>query len=178
MSVLVGMAKAFCVGAHTAVGQVRKYTFEDYHWHPFGVLEILELAADVDDEMRCAALLHDVEEDTKTKNRHIAWFFGVSVAALVSDLTDVSKPEDGNRETRKAIDRAHTALAQPRAKSVKLADLIHNARNILEHDPKFAKTFMVEKRALLEVLKEGDPTLYAMAKAIVDNYFMENPDVA
>lgn len=178
MSVIVEQARAFCVGAHTAVGQVRKYTFEDYHWHPFGVLEILELAADVDDEMRCGALLHDVEEDTATKNGHIAWIFGTGVASLVSDLTDVSKPEDGNREVRKAIDREHTAKAQPRAKTIKLADLIHNSRNIMECDLKFAKVYMPEKRALLEVLTEGDPTLYAIAKEIVDNYFLENPDVS
>lgn len=178
MSAIVEQARAFCVGAHTAIGQLRKYTLEDYHLHPYGVLEILELAADVDDEMRCAALLHDVEEDTQTKNGHIAWIFGTGVASLVSDLTDVSKPEDGNRAFRKAMDREHTARAQPRAKSVKVADLIHNARNILECDLKFAKIFMVEKRALLEVLTEADPTLYAIAKEIVDNYFLENPDVS
>lgn len=178
MSAIVEQARAFCVGAHTAVGQVRKYTFEDYHHHPFGVLEILERATDVDDEMRCAALLHDVEEDTQTKNSHIAWFFGKGVAALVSDLTDISKPEDGNREFRKAMDREHTAKASPRAKSIKLADLIHNSCNIMKCDQKFAKIYMPEKRALLEVLTEGDRTLYLIAKKLVDDYFRENPDVS
>jgi len=31
------------------------------------------------------------------------------------------------------------------------------------HDPEFAKTYLAEKRLLLEVLTEGDPTLYAEA---------------
>jgi (p)ppGpp synthase/HD superfamily hydrolase len=172
----VALAKAFCVGAHTAVGQLRKYVLTDYHEHPLNVLFILNQAANVDDDMRCAALLHDVLEDTQTKRDHIEDMFGSDVAQLVEELTDVSKPEDGNREIRKAIDRAHTAQASPRGKTIKLCDLIDNAGSIQEHDAKFAKTYMHEKRLLLEVLKEGDPGLYAKACKIVEDYFKENHD--
>jgi (p)ppGpp synthase/HD superfamily hydrolase len=173
----VDLAKAFCVGAHTAVGQLRKYVLTDYHEHPLNVLFILNQADNVDDDMRCAAVLHDVIEDTKTKRDHIEDMFGSDVAQLVEELTDVSKPEDGNRDIRKAIDRAHTAQASPRAKTIKLCDLIDNAGSIQEHDAKFAKIYMYEKRLLLEVLKEGDAKLYAKASQIVADYFKENPDV-
>lgn len=175
---IVKLAEVFCVAAHAAVGQLRKYTFTDYHVHPMEVLAILRLATEVDDEMRCAALLHDTIEDTQVKARHIAMFFGEGVASLVLELSDISKPEDGNREERKRIDREHTARASRRAKTIKLCDLISNSKSITEYDEKFAKIYMREKRLLLEVLQDGDPILYAMAKEIVDKYYLENPDVA
>jgi hypothetical protein len=89
------------------------------------------------------------------------------VASLVEQLTDVSRPEHGNRAARKAIDRAHTASASAAAKTLKLADLIDNSRSILERDPGFARVYIEEKRLLLEVLREGDPTLWGTAARIV-----------
>ena len=67
------------------------------------------------------------------------------MAELVDDLTDVSKPQDGNRATRKELDRQHTAKASPDAKTIKLADLISNSRSIMKDDPNFAKVYMKEK---------------------------------
>jgi hypothetical protein len=58
-----------------------------------------------------------------------------------------------------------------KAKTIKLADLIDNSLDIQKHDPNFAKVYMQEKKALLEVLREGDATLYARAKKIVDDYY-------
>ena len=93
----------------------------------------------------------------------IARQFGSVVASYVEQLTDVSRPEDGNRAARKAIDLAHTALASPQAHTIKLADLISNTRSIVDRDPVFAVTYLAEKRKLLEVLKDGDPNLYRIA---------------
>lgn len=53
--------------------------------------------------------------------------------------------------------------ASPAAKTIKLADLIDNTRSIVERDPKFAQIYLAEKALLLEVLREGDATLWAMA---------------
>lgn len=61
------------------------------------------------------------------------------------------------------------ANASPAAKTIKLADLIDNTSTIMKHDPHFAVTYMKEKAKLLEVLKEGDPTLWKMANDIVIN---------
>jgi len=83
---------------------------------------------------------------------------------LVGWLTDVSRPDHGNRAARKAVDRAHSAAAPAAAQTVKLADLISNTRSILEHDQKFAKTYLEEKRLLLEVMTKGDSTLMAIAR--------------
>lgn len=64
--------------------------------------------------MICAALLNDVVEDTPVRLPKIVMRFGRAVAVLVEALTDVSKPEDGNREIRKAMDRAHSAATRLR----------------------------------------------------------------
>lgn len=161
------IARAFCIAAHAAVGQVRKYTGEPYSMHPMEVARIIvEHVPDYTDEMICAALLHDVVEDTQVPLEVVRAMFGPTVADMVEQLTDVSKPEDGNRAVRKAVDKRHTAQACPAAKTVKLADLISNSSSITAHDPEFAKVYLAEKRALLEVLREGDPTLYQMAYEI------------
>ena len=120
-----------------------------------------------DEAMLAAALLHDVVEDTDFTIEDILREFGPDVASLVDDLTDVSRPEDGNRAHRKSLDRAHSAKASPRAQTVKLADLISNARDIVKHDQKFAKVFLDEKRQLLEVMTLGDSSLYTIAKSLV-----------
>jgi (p)ppGpp synthase/HD superfamily hydrolase len=117
--------------------------------------------------MIAAALLHDVIEDTGCTFTDIHMSFGIEIATLVGWLTDVSKPEDGNRATRKAIDRAHTAEAPAEAQTIKLADLISNSRSIMAHDPEFAKVYLAEKRLLLQVLTKGDRGLHARASEMV-----------
>ena len=120
--------------------------------------------------MIAADWLHDTVEDTPTTIEDIKMQFGIKIAELVSDLTDVSKPEDGNRKIRKTLDRLHLAKASPMAKTIKLADLIDNAESITQYDPKFAKVYMHEKKLLLEVLRESDPKLHARASEIVRRY--------
>lgn len=160
-------AKAFATLQHGRIGQVRKHDATPYINHPAAVVELVRSVPHTE-EMLAAAWLHDVVEDTPVTLNEIEFVFGLDVATLVEMLTDVSQPEDGNRAARKAIDRAHTAMASPAAKTVKLADLIENGRNILANDPKFARVYLDEKAQLLEVLREGDPILWAMAASIVD----------
>jgi len=152
--------------------QVRKYTGEPYIVHPFAVAGLVS-SVTTDSDMRVAALLHDVVEDTQVTVEGIRVAFNSRVASLVSDLTDISRPEHGNRAERKALDRAHTAAAGNDAKTIKLADLIDNTKTIVAFDPNFAKVYMQEKRALLEVLKDGDPTLFALAERQIRAYFGE-----
>jgi hypothetical protein len=86
---------------------------------------------------------------------------------LVKELTDVSRPGDGNRAVRKAIDRQHTAGASRRAKTIKLADVIDNCQDICRHDPRFGRVYIGEMRALMEVLGEGDRSLFEKASRIM-----------
>lgn len=167
---MIEKAKEFATKAHNE--QVRKYTEEPYITHPLAVAEIVASVTD-DEDMICAAILHDTVEDTRISYVDIVLAFGLRIAGLVSDLTDVSYKEYGNRTARKALDLCHTSIASPDAKTIKLADLIHNTSSITKYDPDFAKVYMAEKKLLLDVLKEGDVTLYAKAKALVDEYYAD-----
>ena len=159
---MVDRARVFATAAHAAVGQVRKYTFEPYIVHPAEVVSVVKSVPHTD-VMLAAAWLHDVVEDTGVTIETIRAEFGAEVAELVGWLTDVSRPEQGNRAIRKAIDRAHSAMAPAEAQTVKLADLISNTRSIVAHDEKFARTYLEEKRLLLEVMTKGDAILMAEA---------------
>ena len=161
---LVEHARMFAHGAHFAVGQLRKYTNEPYIVHPFEVAQIVATVPDATEEMIAAAWLHDVVEDTGVTLDQVHLLFGAEVAKLVFWLTDASKPEDGNRAARKAIDRAHIAAAPAEAQTVKLADLISNTKSIMAHDEKFAKTYLEEKRLLLDVMNKGNSALMAEAR--------------
>lgn len=157
-------AMAFAERAHR--NQVRKYTGEPYIVHPLEVASIVA-SVTVDEDMMIAALLHDTVEDCGVELSTIRKAFGNDVAQLVHELTDVSRPEHGNREARKALDLQHTARASKRGKTIKLADLISNTRSITQHDKDFAVVYMKEKARTLDVLKEGDARLHAIASAHV-----------
>ena len=165
---IVKRASEFASKAHN--GQVRKYTGEPYFGHPVEVMEIVSEVID-DPEVHAAALLHDVVEDTPVTIKDIEDEFGPRVASMVDDLTDVSKPEDGNRALRKELDRQHSAKASPDAQTVKLADLISNSLSIIEEDPHFAKVYMKEKALLLQLLDKADKILLKKAQKKVDKWF-------
>ncbi|WIJ24142.1 HD domain-containing protein [Devosia sp. RR2S18] len=155
-------ALAFAAAAHGSINQRRKYTGEPYIVHPIAVAEIVRTVPH-EGPMIAAALLHDVVEDTPVTIEEILNEFGREVGELVDWLTDVSGPADGNRRKRKHLDLLHTAKATPAAKTIKLADLIDNTRTTAKYDPSFWRVYKREKIALLEVLKEGDSTLWRRA---------------
>ena len=151
----------FATAAHG--DQKRKYTGEPYITHPIAVAEIVKTVPHTQ-EMIAAALLHDVVEDTHVTLDQIEDNFGEKVAELVSWLTDISRPEDGNRRFRKSLDRDHSANAPAEAQTIKLADLIHNTESIEKNDPGFYTVYKQEKIELLKVLTKGDPTLLVRAQ--------------
>jgi len=157
----------FATKAHG--NQKRKYTGEPYIVHPIAVSEIVKTVPHTD-EMVAAALLHDVVEDTPVTIQEIENKFGSKVAELVGWLTDISRPEDGNRKTRKAIDRKHSAAAPAEAQTIKLADLIDNTKSIEKHDPGFYKVYRQEKIALLDELTKGDIALRKIAQQQVGGF--------
>ena len=156
-------ALVFATAAHAAVGQMRKYSDDPYIVHPIRVATTVAKFGGTD-EMIAAAYLHDVVEDTGVSIVDIQDMFGTDVALIVDGLTDVSKPEDGNRVVRKAMDRAHSAGATYEAQFVKCADIIDNASDIGDNDPSFNVVYCKEMVALLEVLdKVKDEPIYAAA---------------
>lgn len=162
---LIKKAKIFATRYHN--GQVRKYTNDPYIVHPIAVAEIVK-SVPHNNDMICAALLHDVVEDTDCDLTIILSEFNVHICEMVEMLTDVSKKSDGNRKIRRLIDLVHTSMATPEAKTIKLADLIDNTHSIVKYDKDFAITYLREKLNLLEVLKQGNKDLWKQAKEIAE----------
>lgn len=174
---LVEKAIQFATQAHHAVGQVRKYTQEPYINHPLAVMQILlnHSSQPVTVQMLAAAVCHDLVEDTQATLSDVRMFLGDDVAVLVDWLTDVSRPEHGNRKARKALDNAHTARAPVAAKNIKLADVIHNTVDISTHDPDFARVWIREKQELLQGLQDADPALLALAHKTIEDCLAQLP---
>jgi (p)ppGpp synthase/HD superfamily hydrolase len=165
---VIQKADLFASVAHAAIGQKRKYSGVDYIVHPRRVSKIVADAGGTDD-MIAAALLHDVLEDTYVTSEMIAEEFGWKIHKLVVELTDISKPEDGNRAKRKAKDAEKLSFASREAQIVKLADLIDNSDDIEANDPKFAKVFLKEKAHLIKVMdKVHDHPLFEVAQGVVN----------
>lgn len=157
-------ALAFCMAAHSAVGQKRKYTGAEYYTHPIAVATIV--APYVEDGVCIeAALLHDVIEDTSVTYPVIQEVFGDEVVHLVKGLTKVSKPEDGNRAVRKSIDRNFLSKTCARTQTIKYADILHNIEDIVMNAPEFARVYLPEKLAFMEVMTIGHP---ALRKRVID----------
>ena len=162
---LVDRARIYATEAHQRINHRRKYNNEPYHVHLSAVAKLVASVTD-DKELIAAAWLHDTVEDTQATLEDIEETFGMPVAELVEELTDISKPGDGNRATRKRIDRLHLSQASKRAKTVKLADLIDNCKDIIRHDPRFAQIYLEEMNELLDVLADGNPQLFKRAERI------------
>lgn len=140
----------------------RKYTGETYSNHCRNVADLVAEHTS-DPAVLAAAALHDVLEDTEVTPAELRDVFGDRVTLLVIEVTDVSRPEDGNREVRKRLDREHLARSSSGGATIKLADLIDNTSSIVRHDKGFARSYLREKEALLEVLKHGNAGLWQRA---------------
>ena len=170
-------ARIFAAAAHGAMKQKRKYTGEDYIFHPIEVADIIrEHAPDwAVDQVFAIALLHDVLEDTGVTVEYLSNYFPSEIVRSVVDLTDVSNPSDGNRAVRKELDRQHLAHGSGIVHTVKLADLISNTRSIIKNDPGFAPKYVGEKKALMHVLTRGSDKLKKIAWDMINEFERTKP---
>ena len=167
MSDLVNRAAEFARKAHDSTGKTRKFTHDPYIVHPEAVAKTVA-SVTTDETTIAAAWLHDVVEDVEgVTNEQIKKEFGQDVAGLVENLTNPSKKSDGDREKAVRENREHTAQADPRAKTVKLADLIDNLTGIAKIAPSFAEIYLPEKELQLQVLTEGHPELFEQVEQII-----------
>ena len=168
MQTLIERADAFAMRAHASIGRLRRYTGMPQIAH---AREVAQLVRDVggDDAMIAAALLHDVRDEVLSISRvQILLEFGTDVDRLVDEITDMSEMRDGNRARRKAIYREHLSRASARAQTIKLADIISDARSVVERDPDFAQVHLPELASFLRVLTRGDAGLYEQAARLVE----------
>ena len=132
---LVSRAYNFANDAHK--GQKRK-SGEEYISHPVAVATILyELG--LDSVTICAALLHDVAEDTPHGIDEIRKLFGSEIAELVDGVTKLNqlytsdKALDAQAEN---VRKMFVAMARDiRVIIIKLADRLHNMRTIYVMTP-------------------------------------------
>ncbi len=145
--------------------QVRKYTGNPYADH---LAEVAGIVATIphDERMIAVAWLHDCVEDCGVTLAQIEDKFGFAVALGVSGLSDI---ETGNRVERKQQSRDRLALCSDWIQTIKCADLISNTSSIVKHDPKFAVTYLEEKRLLLAVMNRADPYLHHLASEMCDH---------
>ncbi|MBO6243287.1 MAG: bifunctional (p)ppGpp synthetase/guanosine-3',5'-bis(diphosphate) 3'-pyrophosphohydrolase [Clostridia bacterium] len=105
---------------------------EPYIIHPLNVAYILaELG--LDEATICAALLHDVVEDTEATNEDIVREFGEEIAQMVAGVTKLSNIQFASVEEQQAEDYKKMFLAMGkdiRVILIKLADRLHNIRTL------------------------------------------------
>lgn len=155
-------AEMFAERRHGAINQRMKYTGEPYMLHLRAVVAEIQTVRHTP-YMLAAGWLHDSVEDTGTRIEEILSDFGIEVSSLVSMVTNVSKPEDGNRATRKAKDLQHLKMASAEGQSLKVCDVLVNTRTIVDRDPAYAAVRLPECLELVKALTKADPVLRARA---------------
>ncbi|MBQ9078051.1 MAG: bifunctional (p)ppGpp synthetase/guanosine-3',5'-bis(diphosphate) 3'-pyrophosphohydrolase, partial [Ruminococcus sp.] len=122
-------AYEFAAKAHE--GQKRS-SGQAYIIHPLAVAYIL-LELGMDTDTICAALLHDVVEDTPATLDDLKKRFGQDVAMLVDGVTKLSKIPVFTKEEQQAenIRKILLAMSQDiRVMIIKLCDRLHNMRTL------------------------------------------------
>ena len=125
------LRRAFEFAAEQHRTQLRK-SGDPYLSHP---LEVAHILADMklDITTLCAALLHDVVEDTRVSTQRIAERFGPDIATLVEGVTKINRLDLLAPEARQAENVRKMLLAMVndvRVVVVKLADRLHNMRTL------------------------------------------------
>lgn len=123
--------KAFNYAFEKHNGQ-KRLSGSDYIEHPLEVATILAtIYADAD--TICAALLHDVIEDTTSTKEDIASLFNDDIALLVDGATKISKLNFSSKNDRFAANHKKILMAikqDVRIIIIKLADRLHNTRTL------------------------------------------------
>ncbi|MBO4844636.1 MAG: bifunctional (p)ppGpp synthetase/guanosine-3',5'-bis(diphosphate) 3'-pyrophosphohydrolase [Bacteroidales bacterium] len=129
----------FANGAHK---NVRRRSGEPYMIHPIAVAKIVAEDIGLGYKSICAALLHDVVEDTDYTVEDIRALFGDKIASLVDGLTKIKNVLDNEDKNPDRV--SYTASLQAenfkrilltlnddvRVALIKLADRLHNCRTI------------------------------------------------
>ena len=120
----------FAKAAHRGV---RRRSGELYIFHPIAVAQVVCEEMGMGSTTICAALLHDVVEDTDYTREDIANLFGEKVANIVEGVTKVSGGIFGDRASMQAETFKKILLTMSddiRVILVKIADRLHNMRTL------------------------------------------------
>ena len=123
--------------ANEAHKGVRRRSGEPYILHPIAVAQIVVSNIGLGYKSICAALLHDVVEDTDYTVDDIRNIFGDKIASLVDGLTKIKTVLDNEDKAKQNSIQAEnfkrillTLNDDVRVVLIKLADRLHNCRTI------------------------------------------------
>ena len=130
------VTKAFNFARQAHKG-VRRLSGEPYIMHPIAVAQIACEEMGLGSTSICAALLHDVVEDTDYTVEDISNIFGAKVAQIVDGLTKISGGIFGDKASAQAENFKKLLLTMSddiRVILIKICDRLHNMRT-LESQP-------------------------------------------
>ena len=119
--------------AHKAHYGVRRLSGEPYIMHPIAVAKICVSEIGLGSTSICAALLHDVVEDTDYTVEDIRNLFGDQIAVIVNGLTKISGGLFGEQSSEQAENFRKLLLTMTediRVVLIKIADRLHNMRTL------------------------------------------------
>ncbi|MCH5228612.1 MAG: bifunctional (p)ppGpp synthetase/guanosine-3',5'-bis(diphosphate) 3'-pyrophosphohydrolase [Muribaculaceae bacterium] len=111
----------------------RRRSGEPYILHPIAVARIVVEELGLGSTSICAALLHDVVEDTDYTHEDILTAFGPKIAAIVEGVTKISGGIFGDKASAQAENFRKLLLSMStdiRVILVKMADRLHNMRTL------------------------------------------------
>ena len=126
------ITKAFNFARQAHKG-VRRHSGEPYIMHPLAVARIVCKEIGMGSTSICAALLHDVVEDTDYTVEDIRNLFGDKIAGIVSGLTKISGGVFGVQASEQAENFKKLLLTMSediRVILIKIADRLHNMRTL------------------------------------------------
>lgn len=127
---IIERAFQFARKAHSGV---RRRSGEPYIMHPIAVAKIASQEIGLGSTSICAALLHDVVEDTEYTVEDIEQHFGPKIAQLVEGLTKISGGIFGDKASLQAENFRKLLLTMSediRVVLIKMADRLHNMRTL------------------------------------------------
>ncbi|MBQ5888578.1 MAG: bifunctional (p)ppGpp synthetase/guanosine-3',5'-bis(diphosphate) 3'-pyrophosphohydrolase [Bacteroidaceae bacterium] len=127
---LITKAFNFARQAHKGV---RRHSGEPYIMHPLAVARIVCKEIGLGSTSICAALLHDVVEDTDYTVEDIRNLFGDKIANIVSGLTKIAGGVFGTHASEQAENFKKLLLTMSediRVILIKIADRLHNMRTL------------------------------------------------
>ena len=127
---IIDKAFNFAREAHKGV---RRLSGEPYIMHPIAVAQIACEEIGLGSTSICAALLHDVVEDTDYTVEDIANIFGPKIAQIVDGLTKISGGIFGDKASAQAESFKKLLLTMSddiRVILIKISDRLHNMRTL------------------------------------------------
>ncbi len=126
------ITKAFNFARQAHKG-VRRLSGEPYIMHPIAVAQIACSEVGLGSTSICAALLHDVVEDTDYTTEDLANIFGPKIAQIVDGLTKISGGIFGEQASAQAENFKKLLLTMSediRVILIKICDRLHNMRTL------------------------------------------------